>query len=156
MKRCRSRLVSCRFATSTPEQDPTQRSGTKLKSASTLESVIDVFFLLFYFERSFLLCESKHCSVFISWRRKWCFRSASQVLLCTYLRVNWLQLMSFGVFWGVVLDVSSSGISHTKEVWESQRKSYNADFCELDPSMVRFSIYVFTWNDCYYFFTLVF
>ncbi|KAJ9684752.1 hypothetical protein PVL29_016966 [Vitis rotundifolia] len=33
------------------------------------------------------------------------------------------------------IDVSSSGISHTKEVWESQRKSYNADFYELDPSM---------------------
>ena len=47
-----------------------------------------------------------------------------------------------------MLDVSSSGISHTKEVWESQRKSYNADFYELDPSMVSLSIYLLTCSCC--------
>ncbi|XP_058087610.1 mRNA cap guanine-N7 methyltransferase 2 isoform X3 [Magnolia sinica] len=31
------------------------------------------------------------------------------------------------------IDASSSGISEAREMWESQRKPYTADFCELDP-----------------------
>ncbi|PRQ58687.1 putative mRNA (guanine-N(7)-)-methyltransferase [Rosa chinensis] len=33
------------------------------------------------------------------------------------------------------IDVSTSGISQRREAWESQRKSYTADFFELDPCM---------------------
>ncbi|EHA8586435.1 putative mRNA cap guanine-N7 methyltransferase 2 [Cocos nucifera] len=33
------------------------------------------------------------------------------------------------------IDASTSGISEAREVWESQRKPYTAEFCELDPSV---------------------
>ncbi|KAG0449460.1 hypothetical protein HPP92_027295 [Vanilla planifolia] len=33
------------------------------------------------------------------------------------------------------VDSSASGISEAREIWESQRKPYTAEFCELDPSL---------------------
>lgn len=33
------------------------------------------------------------------------------------------------------IDASSSGISEAREIWDSQRKPYTAEFCELDPSV---------------------
>ncbi|KAJ4978179.1 hypothetical protein NE237_008959 [Protea cynaroides] len=33
------------------------------------------------------------------------------------------------------IDVSTSGISEARDIWESQRKSYTAEFCEVDPCM---------------------
>ncbi|KAL0926370.1 hypothetical protein M5K25_002592 [Dendrobium thyrsiflorum] len=35
----------------------------------------------------------------------------------------------------VGVDTSSSGIIEAREIWESQRKPYTAEFCELDPSV---------------------
>ncbi|XP_043724834.1 mRNA cap guanine-N7 methyltransferase 2 isoform X3 [Telopea speciosissima] len=35
------------------------------------------------------------------------------------------------------IDVSVSGISEARELWESQRKSYTAEFCEVDPCMEK-------------------
>lgn len=39
----------------------------------------------------------------------------------------------------ILLDVSTSGISQRREAWESQRKTYTADFLELEPCMVSLS-----------------
>lgn len=39
-------------------------------------------------------------------------------------------------------DVSTSGISQRREAWESQRKTYTADFLELDPCMVSLSSHI--------------
>lgn len=35
----------------------------------------------------------------------------------------------------VGVDTSSSGITEAREIWESQRKPYTAEFCVLDPSV---------------------
>lgn len=142
MKRCFFGLVLWRCAISTPEREPTQISGTSLKLVTTLESVIHVLLLLLLIflnlKGVFLLWETKHFSVLVS--QKSCFERASPMLYSNILCISWLLIDNGRGFLSVVSDVSNSGISHTKEVWESQRKSYNADFYELDPSVVSFAI----------------
>jgi len=39
-------------------------------------------------------------------------------------------------------DASSSGIEQMREAWESHRKSYTAQFFQVDPSVVNFLLYV--------------
>ncbi|XP_077230353.1 S-adenosyl-L-methionine-dependent methyltransferases superfamily protein isoform X2 [Tasmannia lanceolata] len=40
------------------------------------------------------------------------------------------------------LDGSSSGMSEAREMWESQRNPYTADFCELDPCIENLESYL--------------
>lgn len=42
----------------------------------------------------------------------------------------------------VAADASSSGIEQMREAWESHRKSYTAQFFQVDPSVVTFLLYV--------------
>lgn len=51
-----------------------------------------------------------------------------------------------------LLDVSTSGINQRREAWESQRKTYTADFFELDPCMVSLSSHI----DKFHYFNWVF
>lgn len=42
----------------------------------------------------------------------------------------------------LIADVLSSGINEVREAWQSQRKSFTAEFFEADPCTVSFFCYI--------------
>lgn len=95
-----------------------RRSGTKLKSVTTLDLVSrfseTLVFSVCFAERSCVeLFYCIFCFVFSFWWNCWCS-----------------------------LDGSTSGISQMREAWESQRKAYAAEFFEVDPCVVSFSLLI--------------